>query len=74
MQIATNQTKHWESPAKSLEKDIDKDRYDQFQQTTSNLNAENIKTAFKKALKLSEKLFEQLDVDRKLKQVLIRIE
>src|SRR5690606_1278109 len=50
IRIETQQTKHWESPTKSLEKDIDKYWYLLFQQTTSELNPTDIKTAFRKSL------------------------
>ena len=74
IRIATNRTEHWESPTKSLEKDIGRDWYSQFQLTTSDLNGENIRTAFQESLKLSGKLFEQLNVDSKLKRLLTRID
>lgn len=34
IRIATQQTNHWESPTKSLEKDIDQDWYSAFRLTT----------------------------------------
>ena len=74
IRIETYQTKHWESPTKSLEKDIDPDWYSLFQQTTSELDPTDIKTAFKKTLTLTEKLFDNLGVEAKLKGVLRRIE
>lgn len=39
IRVATNQTNHWESPTKHLEKDITKDWYLNFQQTTSDLDS-----------------------------------
>ena len=74
IRIETYQTKHWESPTKSLENDIDPDWYSLFQQTTSGLDPTDIKTAFKKTLTLTEKLFDNLGVEAKLKGVLRRIE
>lgn len=74
IRIETYQTKHWESPTKSLENDIDPDWYSLFQQTTSELAPTDIKTAFKKTLTLTEKLFDNLGVEAKLKGVLRRIE
>ncbi|WP_044060051.1 aminoglycoside 6-adenylyltransferase [Proteiniphilum acetatigenes] len=73
IRIATNQTRHWESPTKSLEKDIDKGWYSEFKRTTSDLDLENIKIAFQNSLELSEKLFDKLNVELKLKQILKRI-
>lgn len=73
IRIETSQTKHWESPTKSLEKDIDQNWYSLFQQTTSELNPTDIKTAFKKSLELSRKLFDNLKVEAKLKELLTRI-
>ena len=72
--IETSQTKHWESPTKSLEKDIGPEWYSLFQQTTSRLDPTDIKTAFKKSIILTEKLFDNLGVEAKLKELLGRIE
>lgn len=74
IRIATNQTNHWESPTKSLEKDIDNDWYSEFRLTTSDLNTDNLKTAFQNSLNLSKKLFDKLNVDLRLKQILSKIE
>ena len=74
IRIETSQTKHWESPTKSLEKDIAPEWYSLFQQTTSRLDPTHIKTAFKKSLILTEKLFDNLGVEAKLKELLSRIE
>lgn len=74
IRTATNQTQHWESPTKNLEKDIDQDWYSEFIFTTSDLNPENVNKAFQNSLKLSEKLFDKLNVGLKLKQILSRIE
>ncbi|WP_298651154.1 aminoglycoside 6-adenylyltransferase [uncultured Proteiniphilum sp.] len=74
IRIATKQIQHWESSTKSLEKDIDKDWYLEFKRTTSDLDPENMKTAFQSSLVLSEKLFDNLNVELKLKQLLKRIE
>ena len=74
IRIETSQTKHWESPTKSLEKDIAPEWYSLFQQTTSRLDPTDIKTAFKKSLILTEKLFDNLGVEAKLKELLSRIE
>lgn len=74
IRIATNQTNHWESPTKSLENDIDKDWYAEFILTTSNLDTDNLKTAFENSLKLSKKLFDKLSVSADLKRLLNRIE
>lgn len=74
IRIATRQIQHWESPTKSLEKDIDKNWYSEFILTTSDLDPENMKMAFQNSLVLSEKLFDKLNVELKLKQILKRIE
>jgi len=74
IRIDTSQTKHWESPTKSLEKDIDLNWYSLFQQTTSELDPESIKRAFNRSLKLSVILFHNLKVEVKLKELLRRIE
>lgn len=74
IRIATNQTNHWESPTKSLEKDIDNDWYSEFRLTTSDLNTDNLKTAFQNSLNLSKKLFDKLNVELRLKQILSKIE
>jgi len=74
IRIATNQTNHWESPTKGLEKDMDKDWYAEFRLTTSNLDTDNLKTAFENSLKLSKKLFDELSVSADLKRLLNRIE
>src|SRR5690606_27280134 len=74
IRIATNQTHHWESPTKSLEKDIDKDWYSEFRLTTSDLDTGNLKVAFQNSLNLSKKLFDELGVKTDLKRLLNRIE
>jgi lincosamide nucleotidyltransferase len=74
IRTVTNKTQHWESPTKSLEKDIDQDWYSEFILTTSDLNPKNINTAFQNSLKISEKLFDKLNVGLKLKEILKRIE
>ena len=73
IRIATNQTNHLESPTKSLENDIDKDWYSEFRLTTSNLDTDNLKTAFENSLKLSKKMFDELSVSADLKRFLNRI-
>jgi len=73
IRIATNQTNHWESPTKSLERDIDKDWYSEFRLTTSVLDTDNLKTAFDNSLNLSKKLFNELSVTIELKRLLNRI-
>lgn len=74
IRTVTNKTQHWESPTKSLEKDIDQDWYSEFLLTTFDLNPKNINTAFQNSLKISEKLFDKLNVGLKLKEILKRIE
>ena len=74
IRIETSETKHWESPTKSLEKDIDQDWYSLFQQTTTKLEPIDIKAAFKKSLELSRELFDRLKVETKLKELLMKIE
>ena len=74
IRIETSETKHWESPTKSLEKDIDQDWYSLFQQTTTKLEPIDIKAAFKKSLELSRELFDKLKVETKLKELLMKIE
>jgi len=73
IRIARNQTNHWESPTKSLEKDIDKDWYSEFRLTTFDLDTDNLKTAFENSLNLSKKLFDELSVTANLKRLLNRI-
>lgn len=73
IRIATNQTQHWESPTKSLEKDIDPNRYAEFIRTTSDLDTEHLKIAFRNSLSLSKELFNELSVASELKQLLDRI-
>lgn len=74
IRIATNQTRNWESPTKSLEKDIDKGWYSEFRGTTSDLSTENLKKAFQNSLKLSRKIFDELNVTAGLKGLLNRID
>src|SRR5699024_12578733 len=74
IRIATNKTQHWESPTKSLERDIDQDWYSEFGLTMSDLHPENVNKAFRNSLKISKKLFDKLNVEPKLKQILNRIE
>lgn len=73
IRITTGKTRHWESPTKSLEKDIDPTWYSAYKAATSDLQPENIRSSFKSSLKLAEKLFDQLDVELKLKEILRRI-
>lgn len=73
IRIATKQTQHWESPTKSLEKDIDKEWYSEFRLTTSDLDTDNLITAFQNSLSLSKKLFDELSVAKNLKRLLNRI-
>jgi lincosamide nucleotidyltransferase len=73
IRIADKQTKHWESPTKGLEKDIDKFWYSEYKSITSNLDPENIIVTFHCALKLSNKLIDMLNVETKLKQILNKI-
>lgn len=73
IRIATKQTQHWESPTKSLEKDIDKEWYSEFRLTTSDLATDNLTTAFQNSLNLSKKLFDELGVTKDLKLLLNRI-
>jgi lincosamide nucleotidyltransferase len=69
----TNKTKHWESPTKSLEKDIDTIWYSAYKTVTSDLNPKNIVFAFENSLNLSEKLFDELNIEPKLKEILHEI-
>ena len=73
IRIATNQPHHWESPTKSLEKDLDKDWYLEYRLTTSDLDTGNLKIAFQNSLNLSKKLFDKLGVKTDLKRLLNRI-
>jgi len=73
IRITTKQTNHWESPTKSLEKDIENGWYSEFRLTTSDLDKENLKIAFEKSLHLSKKLFDQLNIPTDLKRLLNRI-
>src|SRR5690554_5399005 len=73
IRITTDKTQHWESPTKSLEKDIDSMWYSTYKTTTSDLHPENIRSSFKSSLELAEKLFDQLNIEPKLKKILNRI-
>src|SRR5690554_3475763 len=66
-------TKHWESPTKSLEKDIDTTWYSAYKTITSDLNPKNIILAFENSLNLSEKLFDELNIEPKMKEILHEI-
>src|SRR5690606_11342314 len=46
IRIRTNKTQHWESPTKSLEKDIDQTWYSAYKAVTSDLQPENILSSF----------------------------
>lgn len=74
IRIATNKTQHWESPTKSLEKDIDPIWYSAYQKTTSDLQPENIILSFEQSIKTTKKLFDIMNIDRPLKEILDRIE
>lgn len=73
IRITTTQTQHWESPTKSLEKDIGPTWYSAYKTATSDLLPENIRSSFKSSLELTEKLFDQLNIEPKLKEILNRI-
>ncbi|MBD1426102.1 aminoglycoside 6-adenylyltransferase [Sphingobacterium arenae] len=73
IRIATQQTNHWESPTKSLEKDIDQDWYSAFRLTTCDLDVDNLKAAFQHALSLSKKLFDELRIATDLQRLLHKI-
>ncbi|WP_352422172.1 hypothetical protein [Proteiniphilum sp.] len=73
IRITIDKTQYWESPTKSLEKDIDSTWYSAYETVTSDLQPENICSSFENSLKLTEKLFEQLNVEPKLKEILNRI-
>ena len=68
-----NKTQHWESPTKSLEKDIDMTWYSAYKTITSDLNPKNIILAFENSLNLSEKLFDELNIETKLNEILHEI-
>lgn len=74
IRLENQHTQHWESPTKNLEKDIDKIWYSEYKTTTSDLNPENLKIAFQNALKLSKALLDKLNIESKLKRILMRIE
>lgn len=73
IRIATKRTQHWESPTKSLEKEIGKDWYSDFKLTTCDLDTSNLKIAFQNSLNLSKKLFDGLNVSMDLQRLLNRI-
>ncbi len=73
IRVITNKTQHWESPTKSLEKDIDPIWYSTYRTVTSDLNPKNIDLAFENSLNLSEKLFDKLNIEPKLKEILHKI-
>ncbi len=70
IRVETSRTQHWESPSKSLEKDIDPSWYSAFQQTTAELNPSAIEKAFKKSLEVSGRLFASLGVETRLRELL----
>lgn len=74
IRIATGKTQHWESPTKSLEKEIGPEWYSAYGSITSDLQVENLRSSFKSALEISEKLFEELNIGSKLKKILRRID
>lgn len=74
IRLANQQTQHWESPTKNLEKDIEKIWYSEYKTTTSDSTPENLNIAVQNSLKLSNTLFDKLNVESKLKQILKRIE
>ena len=73
IRVRTNKTQHWESPTKSLEKDIDPIWYSAYKTGTSDLNPKNIVLAFENSLNLSVKLFDELNIEPKLKEILHEI-
>ena len=73
IRIETSQTKHWESPTKSLEKDIGPIWYTAYKTVTSDLQPGNIRTSFESSLKLTKELFELLHIEPKLKEILNRV-
>lgn len=74
MRVASSRTQHWESPSKSLEKDIDPSWYSQFQQTTAALNPAAIEKALKNSLEVSDRLFASLGVEKPLREILRRLD
>src|SRR5690606_21461709 len=73
IRIRTRQTQHWESPTKSLEKDIEDTWYTAYQQVTTDLNPKNVRLAFAHSLHLAKQLFDELAIPSKLKEVLTKI-
>ena len=73
IRITTTKTQHWESPTKNLEKDIDPIWYSTFKTVTSDLTPKNILLAFEYSLKLAKKLFDELNIEPKLKEILHKI-
>ena len=73
IRVRTSETQHWESPTKNLEKDIDVIWYSAYKKVTSDLNPKNIVLAFENSLNLSKKLFDELEIEPKLKEILSRI-
>lgn len=73
IRVEQSNTKHWESPTKNLEKDIDSFWYSEYQQTTSFLNVTELKRAFQKSIELSENLFIKLNMKPKINELLTRI-
>lgn len=70
IRIHTSKTNHWETPTKNLEKDINDYWYAEYKRTTSKLNAIDIKSAFQYSIEISEKLFSELKVESKIKELL----
>lgn len=73
IRVESSSTKHWESPTKNLEKDIDGFWYSEYQKTTSSLNRTELKRAFQKSIELSEELFTKLNIEPKINELLTKI-
>lgn len=73
IRVNVGQTDHWESPTKSLEKELDTIWYLKFQEVTAELEPKKIRLAFENSLRLSQELFQGLAVDADLQNLLDRI-
>lgn len=62
-----------DSPTKGLEKDLDPAGYSAYKTVISDLEPENLRLSFESSLKLTETLFEKLNIESKLKEILSRI-
>lgn len=73
IRIATQQTGHWESPTKCLEKDLDSVWYDEFKSTISDLDPDRLGEGYENAKRIAAILFDELKIPNELKDLLHRM-